>query len=50
MTVESAPEIAQQYGIADSASFPGPREIETRGEFCDKWRGVRETAAYVRLS
>ena len=33
-------ELAQKYGIGDSRSFPPPREIETRGELCDKWRAA----------
>ena len=37
---QSALELAQQYKIGDSASFPAPREIETRGELCDKWRAA----------
>jgi hypothetical protein len=39
-STQSALEIAQKYGIGDSASFPEPREIETRYEFVDKWRAA----------
>jgi hypothetical protein len=37
---QSALDLAQQYKIGDSGSFPPPREIETRGELCDKWRAA----------
>ena len=37
---QSALGIAQEHGIGDSASFPAPREIETRAELCDKWHAA----------
>jgi len=35
---QGALECAQSHGIADSASFPPPREKETRFDLVDKWR------------